>query len=1020
MLALASGSAFAGPVQWKDSSNPGLKNARLSRVSSHAVLGAAASKNNNKDHGGYILVRLAETPDQTMRQALKDDGLVLLSSVGQDTYFARVSLDADTTAIVGRVVDAGEVLVDHKLHPLVRQGTMPAWAVVDEVARPVNLDPINQTNQNDGIGRVGDGSTVAAYVMMQRDVDASSPEVDALIGLYNGTVRSVVMSMNTVVVEMPYGQIKRLAGDERVQWIEPPLPPLEATNASNRVLTQANAAQSAPYSLDGTGVTVLVYDGGSIRASHNDFSGRVTNIDTAAVNFHSTHVAGTIGGDGSTNLNNRGMAPGVNILGAGFEVAGGLSAGFLYSDPGDFEADYSLAMSLGASISNNSIGSNVAQNGYPCSWQGDYGIMAGMIDNVIRGSLGDQITIFWAAGNERGSGRCGTNYNTTAPPGNNKNAITIGAVNSNDDSMTDFSSWGPSDDGRIRPVVSAPGCQSGGDGGVTSTGDGSNTEYITLCGTSMAAPTAAGIGALILQDFRAQYPAWGDPSNQLMKVILIEGAADILNVGPDYQSGYGSIRAVDSIDFMRGGNFREESVDQGGSSTLTINVNPGDPIFRVTIAWDDPAGAPNVSPALVNDLDLVVIDPNGGRHYPWTLNPASPSAAAVRTQEDHLNNIEQVMVENPMAGVWQVQVVGGSVSDGPQSFALASTLELGDGLLSVSLTELAPSSVLPGVPLDVTALVNEGVDTVVQGSVNLNYRFANAGFTALLMNDNLDGSYSATIPGASCGDVVEYFVSADGQIAGMMFSPPSGANGPARSEVGEVKLVFSDDFESDNGWTVSGDAADGEWTRGNPVDCSSRGAPVNDSDGSGQCWVTDNDAGNSCNSDVDNGTTTLTSPIYSMPVGGEFSFDYWYSDIPTGEVNGDEWAVDGSTDGGANWVRLRSSTSVSSSWRSDTIVVGQEIGASETMRFRFIANDVGTQNVIEAGIDNVQVTRFVCEDVAGCLADMTGDGVLNFFDVSAFLVSFGAGDPVADLDGNGAFNFIDISQFLVLYGDGCP
>jgi len=1006
-IVLTSGTAAAAPVQWKNNAGPSLQNARLSHQNAKSVLQSAAALNAPSSNGGYVLVQLSETPDKASRQTFMDDGLDLLSPVGDNTYFARVSATADTAVLETRIVDAGQITRAHKLHPLIQNDEMPSWSIVGSDT----VKAISGTTEN---------HTVAAYVMMHSDVDVASPEMDKLLKSYKGTIRSVVMSMNTLVVEMPYQQLKALADDGRVQWIEPPLPPLETTNASNRVLTQANTAQSSPYSLDGTGVTVFVYDGGSVRAAHNDFSGRVTNIDSTPTNFHATHVAGTIGGDGSTNINNRGMAPGVNILGAGFEVPGGLSAGFLYTDPGDLESDYSLALSLGASISNNSIGSNVAQNGYPCVWHGDYGITAGVIDNVIRGSLGDPITIFWAAGNERGNGRCGTGYGTTAPPGNNKNAISIGAVNSNDDSMTSFSSWGPSDDGRIRPVVSAPGCQSGSDNGVTSTGDGSNTQYITLCGTSMASPTAAGVAALILQDFRTQFPAWGDPSNQLMKAILIEGSVDILNTGPDFQSGYGSIRVVDSIDFMRTGNFKEETVDQGSSSTFTVSVNPGDPAFRVTIAWDDPAGAPNVSPALVNDLDLIVTDPTGTRHYPWTLNPASPSAAAVRSQEDHLNNVEQVFVENPASGTWQIQVLGTSVSDGPQSFALTSALDLGEGLLSISLAESAPELILPGTPIDVLGYVNEGIDTIIPGSVQLNYHFAPGGFISVPMSDNGDGSFSGTVPGADCGQIIEYYISANGVVAGSVFSPPLGASGPTHTEIGEIKVVLTDNFQTDNGWSVVSDATDGGWTRGVPVNCSSRGAPDNDSDGSGQCWITDNDAGNSCNSDVDNGTTTLTSPIYDISSGGEFSFDYWYSDIATGEINGDEWAVEGSTDAGNNWIRLRTSTAVASVWRNDTIIVGQEIDASSTMRFRFIANDVGTQNVIEAGLDNVQITRFVCDDTTGCIPDFTDDGILDFFDISAFLSALGSGGIEADLNNDGVLDFFDISAFLTLFGQGCP
>ncbi|MBZ0171187.1 MAG: S8 family serine peptidase, partial [Phycisphaerales bacterium] len=446
-------------------------------------------------------------------------------------------------------------------------------------------------------------------------VDVNGEAAKHIIADSGGVIRDVVESVNTLIVEMPYRNVEALAEEGAVQWIEPPLPRFGTFNDSNRARVQANQAQAAPYNLDGSGVTAFIYDGGAARTTHNDFSGRVTNIDGDAVHYHSTHVAGTVGGDGSVNINNRGMAPAVTMLSAGFEYDG--SGTFLYTNPGDLENDYSLALGMGADVANNSIGSNIAPNGFPCAYEGDYGLCAATIDAVIGGSLGESLVIFWAAGNERGYG-CGNTYNTSPPPSNNKNAITVGALNSNDDSMTGFSSWGPADDGRMRPVVSAPGCQSGGDGGVTSTDSASDNAYTTLCGTSMASPTACGVGALVLEDFRANNPGAPDPSNQLMKTWFCHNAADLGNAGPDNQFGYGSIRAVDTIDFVRTGNYDEGSVGHGGIQSFTVDIEPGTPELRLTVAWDDVPGTPNVSPALINDLDLVVVDPSGGRHYPWT------------------------------------------------------------------------------------------------------------------------------------------------------------------------------------------------------------------------------------------------------------------------------------------------------------------------------------------------------------------------------------------------------------------
>ena len=84
----------------------------------------------------------------------------------------------------------------------------------------------------------------------------------------------------------------------------------------------------------------------------------------------------------------------------------------------------------------------------------------------------------------------------------------MAAVNSDDDSMTAFSSWGPTQDGRLKPDLAAPGCQVGGDGGTTSTLG--TASYDARCGTSMAAPVVTGIGALAVQHYRKVFPGRPD------------------------------------------------------------------------------------------------------------------------------------------------------------------------------------------------------------------------------------------------------------------------------------------------------------------------------------------------------------------------------------------------------------------------------------------------------------------------------------------------------------------------------
>jgi hypothetical protein len=181
--------------------------------------------------------------------------------------------------------------------------------------------------------------------------------------------------------------------------------------------------------------------------------------------------------------------------------------------------------------------------------------------------------------------------------------------------------------------------------------------------------------------------------NSTLKILLAHSAVDLGNAGPDYIFGFGSVRIVAAIDFMRLANFRESSVGQGGSASYVVNVPSGTAQLKLTLAWDDFPGTPNVVPALVNDLDLRVFDPSSNQSFPWTLNPASPSSPAVRTVRNSRDNIEQVVVDNPAAGVWTVEVFGFNVPQGPQPFSICASPNLGDG---------GPCT-LPATPTGVTA-----------------------------------------------------------------------------------------------------------------------------------------------------------------------------------------------------------------------------------------------------------------------------------------------------------------------------
>jgi len=646
---------WQGVIEWR--TGPALSTGKSTAESAALIDGLSTSG------ARHVVVHFDRPVGPALRSELDSAGVRLLSYLGDRAFFASIQpgqVDVAALAGVDALIDAQLIQRSWKLHPMLERGEVPAWTVVSP-------EPT-------------DNPLVAVYVVFHRDVPLKAEAARVCLA-HGAAIRSQVRTVNALVVELPYAEIPALADEDAVQWIEPALPSLTATNDSNRVITQADEVQSAPYGLDGSGVTVMVYDVGGVDAEHLDFAGRLTLGDGTAPSDHSTHVAGTVGGDGAESDGQyRGMAPGVSLVSYAFGWgAQGLP---LYSDPGDIEQDYREAIhTFAIDIATNSIGTNVCRNGFNCEITGDYGVTSSVIDAIVRGGLGEPLIVLFANGNERSCDRCRhegvhtpEGYHSTAPPACAKNHITVGAVNSNDDSVTHFTSWGPADDGRLKPDIIAPGCQSDDDNGVTSCVVGGG--YEAHCGTSMATPTVAGLGALLLQDFRSQFPQQAAPRNATLKVLLAHNAADLGSAGPDYQSGYGSVRIRDTVDFTRTGSFFEEHVDQADSYSFLIRVDPGDVPLKVTLAWDDVPGTVNVEPALVNDLDLQVYDSAFNQYFPWTLDPDDPGAPAVQTQPDHLNNIEQVFVNAPVAGLWTVRVGAFNVPDGPQPFSICASPRL--------------------------------------------------------------------------------------------------------------------------------------------------------------------------------------------------------------------------------------------------------------------------------------------------------------------------------------------------------
>ncbi|MEZ5065068.1 MAG: S8 family serine peptidase [bacterium] len=489
--------------------------------------------------------------------------------------------------------------------------------------------------------------------------DVSWIAARAQVAAFGGTIESEAPRLGVLDVSAPARVIRDLAALDEVRWIEPISRTYDFANNDMRVSADVQAAQN--IGLTGAGVRLGQWDSGLADATHPDLVGRVLVGEVGiVVNPHATHVAGTAIGDGTASASQgggslqwRGVATGAEIVGWG--VTNHLA-----------EVDTAITV-WDVDLTTNSWVYPVDSTN--CALYGDYGSSAPEFDQIVNGLYGKRIPVVFAAGNERDDPDCGIaangGYACIPPPGTAKNVITVGAHHSDAGHMTPFSSWGPTDDGRMKPDMAAPGCQASGDFGITSAQVGGT--YWTTCGTSMATPVVSGAVALILEDWSAQLP--GVPRPATSKALLGGFADDRAIAGPDYRFGLGAVQVGVTIDALRTMTTVEDEVADGVTDTWTFWIPSGAPELKITLVWDDPVGAELADTTLVNDLDLELVGPTSGTHLPFVLDPANPSAAAV-PGVNRLDNVEQVVVASPEAGWWTARVIGTTIPQGPQEYSL--------------------------------------------------------------------------------------------------------------------------------------------------------------------------------------------------------------------------------------------------------------------------------------------------------------------------------------------------------------
>jgi len=475
-----------------------------------------------------------------------------------------------------------------------------------------------------------------------------------------------------------------------------------------------NLTGGSPF-MDGK---LAIWDGGNVRGGHQEISRRSTaNNPDADLSNHATHVAGTM------------IASGVNPLAKGMAYGANEIRTWDFSNDGE-EMTEAAASLL---VSNHSYGRiagwrfNGERDGTPTDpyweWRGDISVskeedyVFGYYDT--RAQLWDMIAyyspyylIVKSAGNNRGSNgpsvgqpywrfnetgnwtldnrsqdmSSNSGYNTVPAYGNAKNILSVGAVSAIKNGyrkaeeviVSGFSSWGPSDDGRIKPDIVANGVS------VYSASSSGNADYTTMSGTSMSAPNTSGTLFLLQEHYHQLNDTFMLSST--LKGLVCHTADEAGNPGPDYVYGWGLLNAETAARVITG-NGNETIVEEmilASQDTLTIEVTAsGKEALSVTIAWTDPEADPlpvnqevlnNRTPRLINDLDLRITGQDS-IFMPWVLDPEYPGAPAV-TGDNLVDNIEQVHIAHPVPGqTYTIAITHkkDSLVRGPQVFSLIAT-----------------------------------------------------------------------------------------------------------------------------------------------------------------------------------------------------------------------------------------------------------------------------------------------------------------------------------------------------------
>lgn len=533
-------------------------------------------------------------------------------------------------------------------------------------------------------------------------------------------------------------QLLQIAALPAVRWLEPASQPFLLNDYARNIMDVNTVWQTA--GLFGNGQVLAIADSGLDTGNHAtlspDFAGRVLATfplfpggDWADQHGHGTHVAGSAAGAGVQSGANpgaddyinsfAGIAPEASLVIQAFEADAG---GNINGLPDDLYELFEQAYDAGARLHSDSWGDHTGPITDTEAAYGGYPFTAQRTDEFIWDH--PDMTVFAAAGNSGADGTPGTfgfctngngvvDPDSLLSPGTAKNVITVGASESNKDQgplqgmiwflvsfcfatqpiagdnianningMAAFSSRGPTDDGRAKPDIVAPGVNivsnRSHDPAASALWGAYDTHYAYSGGTSMATPLTAGMGAVVREWLTTQGAT--NPSAALVKATLLNTTEDMApgqyGTGttqeipyqrPNSVAGWGraslgfaspSPHYTLWFDDHTTGLGTGQMVNYSDAVNRPLQVVTNTQPLRIMLVWTDPPASLSAAAQLVNDLDLVVTGP-GGTYY----------GNGVATG-DRLNNVEGIIIDNPPIGEYQVSVNAFNVPIASQPYAL--------------------------------------------------------------------------------------------------------------------------------------------------------------------------------------------------------------------------------------------------------------------------------------------------------------------------------------------------------------